>query len=54
MAKTGNAPEVIMNFLEQQRPEVADHAIWKALKGKSAKEIEEYAGNLVGSLGLFK
>jgi len=52
MGQSGGGPEAIMNFLEQQKPEVAKHEIWQHLKGMSPQEIESYAGNLVKSFGL--
>jgi len=54
MGASGSGPDAIMGFLEQQRPDVKEHAIWNELKGKSSTEIEQYAKNLVNSLGLNK
>jgi hypothetical protein len=54
MGKSGSGPDAIMNFLEEQKPEVKNHEIWQNLKGMSSSEIETYAGNLASSLGLTK
>jgi hypothetical protein len=52
MAQAGNSPQVIMDMLEKQHPSVREQQIWQSLKGKSPNEIEDYAKNLVQSLGL--
>jgi hypothetical protein len=54
MGQSGSKPSAIMDFLEKQRPEVKDHEMWQNLRGKSEDEIESYAKNLAGSLGLNK
>ena len=54
MGRSGSSPNAIMDFLEQQKPEVKNHEMWQAMRGKSEQEIEEYGLNLAKSLGLNK
>ena len=54
MGKSGSTPSAIMDYLEQQKPEVKNHEMWQAMRGKSESEIEEYGKNLAQSLGLNK
>ena len=44
----------LMDFLENQKPEVKDQEIWKNLRGMSEPEIETYGQNLAKSFGLNK
>jgi len=52
MGKSGSGVEAIMNFLEQQKPEVKNQELWQHLRGMTPSEIESYAMNLASSLGL--
>ena len=57
-AQAGNSPSVVMDMMEGWMPgakdKLANNQMWQSLKGKSPQEIEGYANNLVGTLGIFK
>jgi hypothetical protein len=57
-AQAGNNPNQIMEMLEGfipgARDKLQNNQMWQSLKGKSVGEIEQYANNLVGTLGIFK
>lgn len=54
MAQAGNSPDTILGWMEQNHPTLKNNNIFQGLKGKSPAGIEEYAGNLVKTLGIFK
>ena len=56
--QAGNTPAQIMDMMEEWAPgakeKLMGNQMWQGLKGKSPDEINTYANNLIGTLGLFK